>query len=157
MKKTALLLSAFALTVAACGPTEQAANVSRAKNSALPGNAATTNGKPSAPPQIFLKIDTIDLTPNALQGTPKFVAQLRWSAPVSDGGSPVTGYDIQFRWNSFERAKSNNYEKAKNWTSFAAENQLVPNSFPACAAARTSTATTAEISSEYWQKFSKKD
>jgi len=70
MKKTALILTALALMAAACGPTENAANTSRTKNSALAVNASTTIGKPSAPPQIFLKIDTLDLTPTSLQGTP---------------------------------------------------------------------------------------
>lgn len=154
MKKTALFLAVAALAISACGPTENAGGETRVKNDALATSASAT--RPGIPPQIFVKIDTVDLTPNALQGTPKFVARLRWSAPVSDGGSPITGYDIQFRWNSFERGK-NNYEKFKNWTSCAAENQLVPNSFPVCAAARTSTATTAEISSDYWQTYSKKE
>jgi len=152
MKKTALILTALALMAAACGPTENAANTSRTKNSALAVNASTTNGKPSAPPQIFLKIDTLDLTPTSLQGTPKFVAKLRWSSPLNDGGSPVTGYEIQFRWNSFESQKPL-VASYKNWTSCSAENVKVPNSFPACSAATTSTATSAEISSDYWQSY----
>jgi len=154
MKKSLALFAALALVASACGPSESAVSNGRVKNNALP--TSTTATVPGTPPQIFLKIDTIDLAKEALQGTPKFVAQLRWSAPLNDGGSPITGYEIQFRWNAFERSKSN-FDRYKNWTSCAEEDRIVPGTFPACSAAKTSTATTAEISSDYWQSFSKKE
>ena len=150
MKLIAAIVATASMTLAACGSNQESQS-SAVKNAALATTTVPTPTKPSAPPQIFVKLDTTNLTPGCCYGgTPRFVSRLRWSAPLNNGGAPITGYEIQFRWNSTER-NNGSFPSFNDWTSCADQNSVIPGSFPACTVARTSTDTTADIQSDFYQ------
>jgi len=145
IKFISIIATTSALLLSACGG---ASTESRLRNGAIGAVA------PDTPAQIFVKIDTENTASGCCSATPRHVAKLRWSAPVTDGGAPIIGYDIQVKWNAVEGAKSGGSGVFKDWTSCATLDKFNPGMFPACTTALTSSGNSAVIDSPLWQKSS---